>query len=58
MRRIASVNKETLMVANALIADETGKVKLCLWNEQTNYITQGDTIQVKNATVTAFKGEK
>jgi replication factor A1 len=48
----------TAMVANALIADETGKVKLCLWNEQTNYIRRGDTIQIKNASVMVFKGER
>jgi replication factor A1 len=48
----------TAMVANALIADETGKVKLCLWNEQTNYIAKGDTVQIKNASVAAFKGER
>jgi Single-stranded DNA binding protein Ssb-like, OB fold len=46
------------MVANAWIADETGKVKLCLWNEQAKYITMGDIIQIKNASVTAFKGER
>lgn len=46
------------MVTNAWIADETGKVKLCLWNEQASYITLGDFIQIKNASVTAFKGER
>jgi ssDNA-binding replication factor A large subunit len=46
------------MVTNAWIADETGKIKLCLWNEQANYITLGDFIQIKNASVTAFKGER
>jgi replication factor A1 len=46
------------MVTNAWIGDETGKVKLCLWNEQAKYITLGDTIQIKNASVTAFKGER
>ena len=46
------------MVTNAWIADETGKIKLCLWNEQANYITMGDFIQIKNASVTAFKGER
>jgi hypothetical protein len=45
-------------VTNAWIADETGKIKLCLWNEQTNSITTGDTIQIKNASVSAFKGER
>jgi replication factor A1 len=46
------------MVTNALIADETGKIKLCLWNEQASYITIGDMIQIKNASVTAFRGER
>jgi len=46
------------MVTNALIADETGKIKLCLWNEQANYIRIGDTIQIKNASVSAFRGER
>jgi replication factor A1 len=45
-------------VTNALIADETGKIKLCLWNEQANFITTGNTIQIKNASVCAFKGER
>ena len=46
------------MVTNAWIADETGKIKLCLWNEQANYITTGDIIQIKNASVSAFRGER
>jgi hypothetical protein len=46
------------MVTNAWIADETGKIKLCLWNEQVNYITTGDIVQIKNASVTAFRGER
>ena len=46
------------MVTNAWIADETGKVKLCLWNQQANSITVGDTIQIKNASVSTFRGER
>ena len=46
------------MVTNAWIADETGKVKLCLWNEQANSFTKGDTVQIKNASVSTFKGER
>jgi replication factor A1 len=45
-------------ITNAWIADETGKVKLCLWNEQANSVTVGDTIQIKNASVASFKGER
>jgi len=45
-------------VAHALIADETGTVKLCLWNEQINAIAIGDTIQLQNARMSTFRGEK
>ena len=45
-------------VANAWIADETGKIKLCLWNEQVDFVTVGDTVQIKNASVSTFKGER
>jgi hypothetical protein len=45
-------------VTNALIGDETGKVKLCLWNEQATSITKGDTIEVRNASVSMYKGER
>ena len=46
------------MVTNAWIADETGKIKLCLWNEEANSVAEGDTIQIKNAAVSTFKGER
>jgi ssDNA-binding replication factor A large subunit len=46
------------MITNAQIADETGKIKLCLWNEEAGYVAVGDIIQVKNASVSAFKGER
>ncbi|MGO8807748.1 MAG: hypothetical protein ACLQO7_14360 [Candidatus Bathyarchaeia archaeon] len=45
-------------VTNALIADETGKIKLCLWNEQADNLAVGDTVQIRNASVSTFKGER
>jgi replication factor A1 len=45
-------------VANALIADETGEIKLCLWNEQIDYISIGDTVQIENASTSTFRGER
>jgi replication factor A1 len=45
-------------VTNAWIEDETGKVKLCLWNEQVELFCVGDTVQIKNASVSTFKGER
>jgi hypothetical protein len=45
-------------VAKALIADETGKIKLCLWNGQIAAVSAGDTVQIENAQVSAFRGER
>jgi replication factor A1 len=45
-------------VAKALIADETGTIKLCLWNGQIAAVSAGDTVQIENAQVSAFRGER
>lgn len=45
-------------VANALIADDTGTVKLCLWNEQINSVSIGDTVEIQNASMSVFRGER
>jgi replication factor A1 len=45
-------------VTNALIADETGDIKLCLWNDQISSISEGDVIQIENAHISKFRGEQ
>jgi hypothetical protein len=48
----------TVMVVNALVQDETGKIKLCLWEGQINSINVGENIEIKNAHVCVFRGER
>lgn len=48
---------ETYRVATVVIADETGKIKLTLWNDQINQVNINDTVKVENGYVTSFKGE-
>jgi replication factor A1 len=48
----------TVMVVNALVGDETGKIKLCLWEAQINSIAVGDHIELRNGQVCVFRGEK
>ena len=48
----------TVMVVNALVQDDTGKIKLCLWEGQINSITVGENIEIKNANVCVFRGER
>jgi replication factor A1 len=50
--------RDNALVTNALIGDETGKVMLCLWDQQVNAVSMGDCIEVRNAHVASFKGEK
>ena len=45
-------------VANALVSDESGEIKLCLWNEQIGSISVGDTVEIENANVSTFRGER
>jgi hypothetical protein len=44
-------------VSNALIADETGAIKLCLWNEKIKEVSVDSIVQIENASVTKFRGE-
>jgi replication factor A1 len=46
------------IVAKVLIGDETGTIKLCLWNGQINSVSVGDTVHIENAQASMFRGEK
>lgn len=48
---------ETYRIVDAVIADETGSIKLTLWNEQADMVNVGDKIKIENGYVTSFKGE-
>ena len=50
--------RDNALVTNAWVGDETGKVMLCLWDQQVNAVSTGDSIEVRNAHVASFKGEK
>jgi replication factor A1 len=48
----------TAMVVNAIVGDETGTIKLCLWEGQISVINIDDDIEIRNAQVCLFRGEK
>ncbi len=48
---------ETYTVADAIVGDESGKIKLTLWNEQIAQVNVNDKIRIENGYVTSFKGE-
>ena len=48
---------ETYRVASAVVGDDSGNIKLTLWNEQIDQVRVGDKIRIENGYVTSFKGE-
>jgi len=48
----------TACISNALIKDETGSMKMSLWNHQIRMVHKGDVIDVKNGEVTLFSSER
>jgi replication factor A1 len=47
----------TNTVADAIVSDESGSIKLSLWGEDINKILPGDKISVENGYINTFKGE-
>lgn len=45
-------------VANATISDDSGDVKLTLWNDEIDKIKVGDKVKISNGFVNVFQGEK
>jgi signal recognition particle subunit SEC65 len=45
-------------VANVRVTDETGIIQLPLWNKQIDTVSVGDIVQVENARVVTFRGER
>ena len=44
-------------VSNLKISDETGSIRLSLWNEQIDKVHVGDKIELKKCYISRFKGE-
>ncbi len=44
-------------VADAVLKDDTGQIKLTLWDAQINMIKKGSKIRIENGYITTFRGE-
>jgi replication factor A1 len=47
-----------LKVANAVLEDDSGSIKLTLWNADIEKVKVGDTVKLTNGYVNEFQGEK
>jgi replication factor A1 len=44
-------------VATAVLADDSGRIKMSLWNENIDKVSVNSTVQIENGYVTTFRGE-
>jgi replication factor A1 len=44
-------------IANILVGDETGTIRMSLWNEQVNMVSKDDVIEIENGEVANYRGE-
>ena len=48
---------QTYRVCTAVMSDETGTIKLTLWNDQIEMVKVNDVIRIENGYITSFRGE-
>ena len=48
---------ESSRVATAVISDDSGTIKLTLWNENIEKVSPDCQVQIENGYVTSFRGE-
>lgn len=47
----------TTTVADAMISDESGSIKLALWGDDINKVQPGDKVSIENGYINTFRGE-
>ena len=56
-KRVYSRFGNIVTVSNVKVADETGSIKLTLWNKHITKIKVGDTVELTNCWVSKYGGE-
>jgi ssDNA-binding replication factor A large subunit len=54
-REVRSRYGRVLMVADATLKDETGKIVLTLWNEQVRQVMVGDEVKIENGYAKSYR---
>jgi replication factor A1 len=57
VRRVLTKFGNAAKVTNIKIADDTGSIRLSLWNNQMNNLYVGDKVEIENCYVARYRGE-
>jgi len=56
-RQVQTRFGDTINVADAILTDDSGSIKMSLWNEQIDSVNVNDEVRVENGYVTSFRDE-
>ena len=57
VRAVTSRDGTGLLVCDVTLSDGTGEIPLAVWNNQIGTVSEGDTVQIENASVRSFRGK-
>lgn len=57
VRAVYSRDGSPLAICVATLSDDTGQIRLPLWNKQIDTVAKNDTVLIRDATVRNFRGE-
>lgn len=58
VRAVTSKDGNPLLVCSVTLSDGTGEIPLAVWNNQIQTVSEGDLVEVQDARVGSFRGEK
>jgi ssDNA-binding replication factor A large subunit len=58
VRAVTTRDGTPLTVCSITLSDGTGQIPLAVWNSQISTVSEGDLVEVQNARVRSFRGER
>ena len=55
--RVVQTRRGPRTLSEAIVGDETGRIKLTLWGQQAGSVEEGQAIRVEGAWTTAYRGQ-
>jgi len=57
VRAVTSRDGTALLVCDVTLSDTTGEIPLAVWNSQIDTLSEGDLVQIDNASVRSYRGK-
>ena len=55
--KVIQTRKGSRIISEAIVGDDTGRTKMTLWGKKAGTVEEGEALEIRNAFVTAFKGQ-